>query len=124
MVGLKMTKKEILEGNKLIADFMNYRQDKKDPQVFHLKGIEKSIGGKVFYHSSWDWLMMVVDRIDLIHPHGRTFIEGQRDNPKKEIVNWWCNLGEAYHHSTISKIDAVYQAVIKFIRWFNENKKE
>jgi len=119
-----MTEKEILKGNKLIAEFMNYQQDKKNLQIFHLKGIEKSIGGKVFYHSSWDWLMMVADKI-----------ENLDYNIGIEKITHYCeNRIKKEHYCTImgkdiyilehdkNKLNAIYKSIIKFIKWYN--KKE
>jgi hypothetical protein len=44
---------EIIEGNKLIAEFMNHEEDYDEHGVWQ----------KLQYHSSWDWLMPVVEKI-------------------------------------------------------------
>ena len=68
----------IEEGNKLIAKFMDL--DIKEDLVY-LNEMEACKIQNLEYHESWDWLMPVVDKIDEVSPHGRTFIEGERPNP-------------------------------------------
>ena len=66
-----MTDKEIIEGNKLIAEFMglNYEDVVKDIWYnYQQLGYRNSDfmnfpENYKFYHSSWDWLMPVVEKI-------------------------------------------------------------
>lgn len=50
--------KEILEGNKLIAEFMT-----KDPGVLSRDFKKAGTLESMQYHKSWDWLMPVVGKI-------------------------------------------------------------
>ena len=52
------TDKEILEGNKLIAEFMT-GQSKDSKVFFKLNCVDTELK----YHPSWDWLMPVIGKI-------------------------------------------------------------
>lgn len=123
---------DLFESNGLIAEFMmsldedgvlytpTIRWNPDGDRNFKLTMHDLS---RFRFHTSWDWLMPVVDKIDTLTPNGRTFIEAQRDKPD-EPVYWWVNLGETYSLSKVSKIDAVYDAVVLWIKWWNNKNKE
>jgi hypothetical protein len=78
-----------------------------------IEGFWISQGGKPhdpadlwFYESSWDMLMPVVEKIDSLH-----------NNHPFEVAEF-CN---GYQIS--AKINIIYQAVIEFIKWHNQNNK-
>lgn len=122
--------REILEGNRLIAE---------SPFVsdYHKKWIAKEIktnGSIDFfiqasrYHASWDWLMPVVDKIEALGSNDRTrfnvtietnncFIDEYVDGMKDD--GWLIEVVDA-----ANKMDAVWQAVIEFIKWYNGNEKD
>ena len=123
------------ENNRLIAEFMGYEfKLVKNPTidrdgVSHIKDEATVIDGKLYfdnnlrYHSSWDWLMPVVDKIESIDDgafdinilkNGTQIFEYQADG--KVIVD---NVGMI---SFEDKIEHVFEAVIEFIKWYNENK--
>jgi hypothetical protein len=55
-----MTQEEIIQGNKLIADFMGYPEcglKNKDPYYYEMKHAYEN--GNMRDHASWDWLMPV-----------------------------------------------------------------
>ena len=116
-----MTAETIIEGNKLIAEFMGV----KDGQISVSKtrtifsGPENGI--EVFaFHKSWDQLMPVVERIEMMG----CIVEismclGRMCRIRKVISNsqdW-----QAVHESN-SSIEAVYLPVVEFIKWHNQNK--
>ena len=58
-----MSEQEILDGNKLIAEFMGAKYNSKLDLV-NLGANHKLVGiNELQYHSSWDWIMPVVDKI-------------------------------------------------------------
>ena len=89
----------MMNNNKLIAEFMSAEPDKR---TFFLKGKEV-----YFYHTSWDWLMPVVEKCFDV-----------ADNSKLEQ---WADI---YDSLPSCNIDEVYEAVVKFISYnkypFNE----
>ena len=115
------------EENKLIADFMGhyhiqdnyYRVTRMN--CYHLNQLQ--------YHSSWDWLMPVVDKIE--------DLKESNINYPKLIINrfnnntlqlWGANFMDRYEKAFYgkgafqveSKIIAVWQACVNFINWYNE----
>lgn len=122
-----LTQEEILEGNKLCAEFLGgMYSEHAEAWGF---GNAKNIGSKMFqevmyhniiqaerfekelkFHSDWNWLMEIVEKI--------------------EKTSAWVNIkGCAVDISTISntsaktKIEATFIAVVNFIKWYNENNK-
>jgi hypothetical protein len=143
-----MKTEEILEGNKLIAEFMGAKplmegeleivcSDGCNIMVYD-SGVQQKIPNMRF-HTSWDWLMPVVDKIAktiipkewlnsgwnlsidyAITKVGTSFSIGDNDlwitdcgiDPKG-----WANAG-------LTPIERTWLAVIEFIKWYNQNKKQ
>lgn len=96
-----LTQEEIVTGNKLIAEFMGYK-------YVHPSG---DYSFELQYHSSWDWLMPVVKKIQESY-------QGEEHHIKS------CELySEIESMLKELKIEWVWQFVIKFIKWYNEIKK-
>ena len=111
-------KKEIIEGNKLIADFMELESrdaigiEKSNRCTKMFKFENKHIGGWSFtwvadgalkYHSSWDWLMPVVSKC-------------------YEFGNLGSGFRTAIEESLIGivDIDQTWFDVVEFIKWYNK----
>lgn len=106
---------KITEGNKLIAEFMSI--EFKD--VGYSNKMASINGGFYFanelkYHTSWDWLMPVVEKIENLHD-GYMLVE---------ISDEKCYIGYgSFYQNTATaetKIQAVYGAVVEFIKWYNQ----
>jgi hypothetical protein len=96
---------ETTENNRLIAEFMKWdvKRPSTIPSNLHLSNLELD-NGELFeplFHSSWDWLMPVVQKCYKI------------DNEEG-----FDNLVDAV--STLD-IDTTYNEVIEFIKWYNKN---
>lgn len=98
------------ESNKLIAQFDGKI---KDEDTAWYRGFDFIIHGKrscheeqMEYHLSWDWLMPVVEKI-----HNEISL------PKNETHLYiFLNL------TIFSSIEQVYEAVIQFIQYYNQQK--
>lgn len=134
-----MNKEQILEGNKLICAFMGVKPKlignsyvwSDSPFFSSSNSIEektmKAIVDYAKYHSSWDWLMTVVEKIESYLADDcnveigfnvcsicvivGNYFEGYTENDGFDILA---------HGST--RIEAVYNAVMEFITWYNGNK--
>lgn len=133
-----MTQKEILEGNKLIADFMevkNVREYSFNRKIKCLiitedDGYIDFVEGMniLSYHDNWNRLMSVVEKIESIEDCEKSNFQFSilSDN-ECEIFGKYID----YQHPRFSylncvkensKIKSVYKAAVDFIKWYNENK--
>ena len=104
------------ENNKIIVEFMKWDilNDMTYSKATKGKWIELD---KLKFHSDWNWLMEVVEKIESL------------GNCQIDISLNWCRVG--YKGITIdsrdylkssSKIEAVYNACVEFIKFYNEQK--
>jgi len=132
-----MENDEIIESNKLIAEFMGatFKDNHAYIPNHAAQCYEKDC---LAYYSSWDWLMPVVDKIEEIsfdnikseyvpytkHPftidmsynYAKVKVDNdfKIENLREDGINFKIHRG--------SKINACYQAVVEFIKWYNENR--
>ena len=105
-----------MNDNKLIAEFMGY--EVKHGKCYSPKYNDGTIAPMQF-DTSWDWLMPVVENIEnlgyeLIITESRCKINHNTDHSIEEAINIDI-IG--------SKIEATYQAVVEFIKQYNESNK-
>jgi hypothetical protein len=138
-----------MEENKLIAEFMGFRKvscirsengkyfDYSLPDGFDLIleeeiEIESQLGwglvskdtvfiSDLIFHSDWNWLMAVVDKIESFVDDDKcakynfiieqSFVEIIDNNTSDTIVET----------DEETKMKSIYQAVIKFIKWYEQN---
>ena len=126
---------ELLENNKLIAEFMrliirdeegNLPVSSQQHKLFIKEEWDKldvcspySPNG-VDYHASWDYLMLVVDRIEgVVDEHGCA-------KYNVRIEQCWVDIIDNHTSDEIVTVDgdnrreATYKAVVEFIKWHNE----
>lgn len=116
-----MTQEQIIEGNKLIANFMH---SKGEVQAYCWYEGNPSTSTYIMYtehsakfHKSWDWLMPVVKKIEDMRftfciTKDASFIRREHD--------YW----ETTTTKTGSKIEIVWELVVEFIKWRNQQKHE
>lgn len=112
------------ENNKMIAEFLGWKNHFKnggstvvylsneehiqDWEFFHIEKEMSITPIEMKFHSSWNWLMSVVEKIESIG-YG------------VEIIGNYCKvIGENIQCSQPKKIEATYKAVVQFIEWYNE----
>lgn len=122
---------EVENGNRLIAEFMGVekciRCDPEDCGRYKFGESNYYFPLEMQYHTSWDWLMPVVEKIISIDitpapnwlgyrveivPRGYVKITGFPMPPINKNVSLEGSL-----------INAVYSAVVEFITWFNLKQK-
>lgn len=125
-------KQSVEEGNTLINDFMGEEHD----ECFEIFGPDP-------YHSSWNALMPVVEKIEsVIIDNYEDTTSGKKmvkRSPSVEIVGGYCEISVGGYLDSMdklcycafqtikkskSKIEAVWQAVIEFIQWYNNQNKQ
>ena len=116
---------EIINGNKLIADFMGLSYCTK----YQYEGLYKNYEhndricnyNELKYHSDWNWLIEVVKKIE----------ELNNNIYQVDILQEGCKISircKQFIDKTVSKlpdnttkINAVWLAIVEFIKWYNEN---
>jgi len=119
-----MTKKEIKEGNKLIAEFMEVSWNKNPRNGnFYTGNVPIPFPTFLSYNTSWDWIMPVRGKIENLGHRFSIFSCEEHcvveftdmAIPGKSIVRI-----KSYNYDNI--IEIVYEAVIEFIKKYNEEK--
>lgn len=115
--------KTIEEKNRMIAEFMGYSPETMNVNVVRPDGYTRAKNVTAYqiepkrhddlpnltadymlkYHTSWDWLMPVVEEIDHLE------YESERLDKIEGAIK-------------TRQIGSVHEAVIQFIEWYNENK--
>jgi hypothetical protein len=92
-----MTASEIIDNNKLIAEFMGYSKEAQDL-------------GKFPFDKRWDWLMPVVDKIESLG--FRVDIYGEFTNISKN--------GDLlpFDNDISDRLTGCYTEVVSFVKWF------
>ena len=109
--------KNIIDDNRLIADFMGVRSIRYGVSglIYYIDNIPYQIF-KLKYHSSWDWLMHVVIKIhrtnlaDIVM-HSKNLVE----------ISYG---GETKSYYSSSEIMNVFEACVDFIKWHNKQNNE
>ena len=118
-----MDNKEIIENNKLIAEFMgvdvNYSdivyKDSKSPLRHFIDNRNKLDG--LDFHNSWDWLMPVVEKCkETLETIETEFESEERAKFEEEIFS----LDETLEDFFTNNLEAIYRRCIEFIKWYNE----
>lgn len=148
-----MKEQEIIEGNKLIAEFMGLKlidisskmEELYKKPIWVSKNFDESDVPdeipykddwqwdkfypqveKLSYHSSWDWLMPVVEKIESLGFWVKIMGHTSFDNKYKS-----CDIKKQKSKSDgdylynyegdwmESKIESVWLAVVEFIKWYN-----
>ena len=137
-----MEKKEILKNNALIAEFIGLKQNEYGHYINENNLFDaqyKLFINELKFHSSWDWIMYVVEKIDELQMNNVVI-----DDEHFETCNFEFELkrnfatvhaydyskGQAYCDFVYNdsdmeenKKDAVYSAVVNFVKWFNKQMK-
>lgn len=120
-----MVEQEIIEGNKLIAEFMNVESFNDGRYgLLYISPINGKTEFELKYHSSWDWLMSVVEKIENdLHDSFNVDIVNKN---QCEIFRNGNEFIGGYGFETVyhSKIKAVYYSVVEFIKWYKSCQKE
>ena len=108
---------KILEGNKLIAEFMGNDYKNYETAVIGVISPEKAK-----YHSSWDWLMPVVSKIEE-QGQSVSIFRGCCDIRFDKLEEGQEEPEPIESGGGQPKIISVWQSVTQFIQWYNNQPK-
>ena len=116
-----MSEQKIIEGNKLIAEFIykdSFYDDGEDCYCESETGMIDFYIENAKYHSSWDWLMRAILKINTMDNFDYSVkiftMDCQIENSKGEII---ARCGCKYNPDEL--INSVWEAVVEFIKWYN-----
>ncbi len=118
----------ILESNKLIAEFMKLDIGHGDMVIDKWSETSKinSVWTKMRFHSDWNWLMEVVEKINSLtdeYGNNYNFIIGNGYvYVDPHIGDRIFFSGNDIGHRDESMIEKVYRGVVTFIKWYKNNK--
>ncbi len=120
---------EIIEQNKLIAEFLGYEKNDQHWRAFPDNSAYK-INDRWYpnwnlqYHSSWDWLMSAVEKIRVTNHKGEyCSVQIGMTDSESNICTIRATLKTIQVFDN-NLMDATYKAVIGFIQWYNEIKNK
>ena len=112
-----------IENNKMLAEFMCLNSIVENNGVFYKDNNTNNIH-EIKYHSDWNWLMQVIEKIESLDncdyfKISSEYVEIQARFGKKIIFRPTFFDVDEYNDS---KIETVYNACLEFIKWYNDNK--
>lgn len=105
-----MTREEIENGNKLIADFMQLEKYNRSEWLHN-----GEIVSELKYNQSWDWLMPVVEKLERLEGFGYSF----------QICKGHISMQNTFNGIPVngSKLESLYELVVSCIKGYNQNKQ-
>lgn len=106
-----MTQEQILEYNKLCAEFLGFNQEIVNNEIyFTLDNMLESLSEEELkFHEDWNWIMEVVQKC---------LIGEAEHNP--EISN--VTIKNIYESLCNTNIEDVLESCIKYIKWYNNHE--
>jgi hypothetical protein len=105
------------ENNRLIAEFLEFQQTNigwYDTEEVLLRTERDNTFDDLKFHTDWNWLMKVVDKIEGYNYGATLFIiEDERCHVNTQNGFEIDSVGH-------TKIEAVYNACVEFVKWYNE----
>lgn len=112
----EMETNKILEGNKILAEFMG-RCGKRNKNLYwvNIPGVLWVAVDEMKFHSSWDWLMPVVEKIESLNYSTEIYSMGSYNH--RMVVY---SSGAIVNQSELmeSKIKSVFTACVEFAKWY------
>ena len=107
--------------NNLIAEFLGYIDNGCSEEGFLIdpKTNYDVCIDSLQFHIDWNWLMQVVEKIESLDGHLHICDNDVFVHFPKRIKGCVRINGESLK---LSKIEAVYNACVEFVKWYNEQK--
>ena len=105
------------ENNRMIAEFMGLNLIVQTDGV-SFKDNNTGLFHELKYHTSWDWLMPVVYKVESLGYSvniSRIKVSINHIGSEEEMFSWVCG-------DPSKKMEILYETLFQFIEWYNENK--
>lgn len=115
---------EIIEGDKIICAFMELKfrwAEYPNSQLNRLEVDKGSYWEEAKYHSSWDWLMPVIEKIETSADDKTGHMEVTINENHCTVYQWDFKV-IAKDYDGKSKINAVWRTIVKFLKWYNHQQ--
>jgi hypothetical protein len=114
---------QIIENNKLLAEFMGCYQNNEGFWGFentpnHKKWHTDRFLDCTKYDTDWNWLMQVVEKIENYNEFTNVLFA-----PQGCAIDVYIENGFAFSNDCNTKIEAVYNACVEFVQWYNSSKE-
>jgi hypothetical protein len=114
---------QIIENNKLLAKFMGCYQNNEGFWGFENTPNHKKWNNDRFldctkYDTDWNWLMQVVEKIENYNEFTNVLFA-----PQGCAIDVYIENGFAFSNDCNTKIEAVYNACVEFVKWYNNQNK-
>jgi hypothetical protein len=116
------TMKTLEEKNRMIAEFIGIVESSIDGQFYTKKSSEGFGVGELVslkFHISWDWLMPVVEKIELLG-------YSVEKNFQRIDGDWQCLITKGndilFQEFAVKSIEVMHYVVVEFINFYNEQK--
>jgi hypothetical protein len=116
---------KIIEGNKLIAEFMGMkRHDHASYATWEQKDGTHIFESVLQYDTKWGWLMPVAEKIE--------WMDSDKIDSRVTIERQSCRIyfnnyeGEKYEWAFggVPKIESTWKSIVRFITWYNQTKNQ
>lgn len=108
----------IEENNLLIAWFMT-----EEPEVLNRDLLKAGTIESMHYYDDWIWLIDVLEKIESLGFNTNIISKHRNIKYLCHIYNYTTLNSAITGRSECSKITAVYNSVVEFIKWYNKENK-
>ena len=119
-----------IENNKLIAEFLSVKIHPCETiEKFKFLPIEERglyngyFIDELKYHEDWNWLMQLVEKIESLGYNIDTMKVDITKYQSSQFCGIYIDGKRIYTNYCETKIEAVYNACLEFIKWYNEQNK-
>jgi hypothetical protein len=123
-----MSNEEITEGNKLLAEFMKVTLEGNERNGFWLvgEGVPQPFTQHLGYHSSWDWIWPVIDKINGLgkaysFATFKTYMSLTVEKSGNKMYKDFSFAHAEYITAEQTSKEAAFKLLTRFVKWHNEH---
>lgn len=113
------------ENNRIVAEFMGWKErtDPTERWLGQWKDKKFQLHKILFFDTDWNWLMEVVEKINVIDDYRYTVQINSMDTYIHDLKNGGFIFQSDMKWQPNELINSVYEAVVEFIKWYNQQNK-